>query len=267
MGTMLGSFWRQITVKPKSLPEDLSLEACKEMIAQGLSRAILSVRNLEIGNAARNELLTSWPKCDVEAREVDYESFASMMAFGVRASKLDRLDIVILIVGVKAMKFSLSKTGHEMNVQRTAEATGASSRLTFVSSEVHFWTPFNEKNAVSILERLDSEGSFKKSSAMERYSTSKLLGVLWTRELPDKLDHKIIFMIAWSSTVGAHTLTNAVAYHDGQQGAYLSQQRVTSPSFFVTSAEGEKVWKKLWNESIQLFRKEVTDFELPNMLN
>ncbi|KAJ3577524.1 hypothetical protein NPX13_g3042 [Xylaria arbuscula] len=238
------------------------------MIAQGLSRAILSVRNLEIGNAARNELLTSWPKCDVEAREVDYESFASMMAFGVRASKLDRLDIVILIVGVKAMKFSLSKTGHEMNVQRTAEATGASSRLTFVSSEVHFWTPFNEKNAVSILERLDSEGSFKKSSAMERYSTSKLLGVLWTRELADKLDHKTIFvnylnlgirstplyrsdptpgiglalqMIAWSSTVGAHTLTNAVAYHYGEQGAYLSEQRVTSPSSFVMSAEGEKV--------------------------
>ena len=32
--------------------------------------------------------------------------------------------------------------------------------------------------------------------------------------------------LAWPPTVDAHTLTNAVAYHDGEEGAYLSEQRV-----------------------------------------
>ncbi|KAK5628814.1 hypothetical protein RRF57_004529 [Xylaria bambusicola] len=328
MGTMTGSFVRQVTAKPKPLPEEihfdgktaivtganigLGLESSREMVAHGLSRVILGVRNVESGNIARNTILASSPKCDVEVWEVDYESFASIMAFGARASKLNRLDIAILNAGIKVMEFSQSKTGHEKNVQvslpypsrtainhlgtallslllleplkRTAEETGAPSRLTFVTSEVHFWTPFNEKNSASILARMDEEDSFNKSDAIERYSTSKLLGVLWTRELAKKADEKKILMncvnpgicstslyradptpgiglllklLAWSPAMGAHTLTNAVAYHDGKQGAYLSEQRVTSPSAFVVSAEGEEVQKKLWDETIAVFREEA----------
>ncbi|KAI0973629.1 short-chain dehydrogenase/reductase SDR [Xylaria arbuscula] len=328
MGTMVGSFRRQITAKPKPLPKQvrfdgktaivtganggLGLEASKEMIAHGLSRIILAVRNIESSNTARNKILTSSSNCNAEVWEVDYESFASIMAFGARASKLNRLDIVILNAGIKVMEFSHSVTGHEKNVQvnhlgtallslllleplkRTAEETSAPSRLTFVTSEVHFWTLFSEKNAASILERMDEEESFNKSAAIERYNTSKLLGVLWTRELANKVDEKTILvncvnpgicstslyhsdptpglglmlkMLAWSPTMGAHTLTNAVVYHDGKQGAYLSEQRVTSPSSFATSAEGEKVQKKLWDETIAVFRKEAPDFDIPSVLN
>ncbi|KAI0545026.1 short-chain dehydrogenase/reductase SDR [Xylaria curta] len=327
MGTMAGSFRRQITAKPKPLPKQirfdgrtaivtganggLGLEASKEMAAHGLSRVILGVRNTDSGNTAKNEILTMSPNCEVEVWYIDNESFTSIMAFGARASELSRLDIAILNAGVKKMEFSQSGTGHESNVQinhlgtallslllldplnRTAKETGTASRLTLVTSEVHFWTPFNEKNAASILKRLDEEASFNKSAAVERYSTSKLLGVLWARELANKVDKKTILvncvnpgicstslyrsdptpglgimlkMFAWSPSMGAHTLTNAVAYHDGQQGAYLSEQRVTSPSPFVTSAEGERIQKKLWDETIAVYRTEVPDFELPSLL-
>lgn len=139
-------------------------------------------------------------------------------------------------------------------LKQTAKDVGSPSRLTVVASEVHFWTPFNEARAPSILQSLDEEDSFNKQNPMERYNTSKLLGVLWTRELASKVDTKSVIinclnpgvvasslhrsdptpglgamlrLFAWSPEMGAHTLTNAVAYHAEHQGAYLSEQRVT----------------------------------------
>ncbi|KAK7757016.1 hypothetical protein SLS62_001032 [Diatrype stigma] len=300
MGTMLGSFWRQVTSKPKLPPPNvrfdgktaivtgsnvgIGLEASKEMAAHGLSRVILGVRSV-------------W--------ELDLNSFASAAAFGARSRELDRLDIVILNAGIKTMEFTRAGTGHESNVQvnllgtallslllleplkQTAKNVGSPSRLTVVASEVHFWAPFNEARAPSILQRLDEEDSFNKQNLIERYNTSKLLGVLWTRELASgwtpspwssTLNPGIVAsslhrsdptpglgvmlkLLAWSPEMGGHTLTNAVAYHAEHQGAYLSEQRVTSPSPFVLSEDGNKAQKKLWDETLTVFAKEAPGFD------
>jgi NAD(P)-dependent dehydrogenase (short-subunit alcohol dehydrogenase family) len=133
MGGMLGFFIRQLTFKPKPLPQNvrldgktaivtganigLGLEASKEMANHGLSRLILGVRSVSKGEAAKQEILAESPQCDVQVWEVDQESFESMASFSERAQSLDRLDIVILCAGVKNLKFELSKTGHEQNVQ------------------------------------------------------------------------------------------------------------------------------------------------------
>ncbi|KAI1318727.1 short-chain dehydrogenase/reductase SDR [Xylariaceae sp. FL0255] len=327
MGTMAGSFRRQITSKPKRLPRDirldgktaivtganggLGLEASKELIAHGLSRIILGVRNLNKGTAAKTELVKLDPQCDVQVWEIDQESFESLMAFGARAAKLERLDIAILNAGVKQMEFSRSGTGHETNVQvnhlstallsllllppltRTAQDTHTPSRLTIVTSEVHFWTPFDEKAAPSILERMDQEESFNKKNAVERYSTSKLLLVLWTRELAARVNKSkvlincvnpgicstslyrsdptpgigvVLKLFGWSPAVGCHTLTDAATSHDDDQGAYLSEQRVTSPSDFVVSKEGQRVQTKIWDETIGVLVREAPGFDLNRVL-
>jgi retinol dehydrogenase-12 len=100
--------------------------------------------------------------------------------------------------------------------------------------EVHFWTPFNEKSAPNILERMDQKGSFVEG--VDRYYTSKLLNVLWFRELSSKVDAKQIIingtnpgfidsqlhrhdpssafkilkkLLAWTPVQGAYFLTDA----------------------------------------------------------
>ena len=95
-------------------------------------------------------------------------------------------------------------------LKRTAEHLGSPSRLTVVASEVHFWTPFNEARAPSILQRLDEEDSFNKQNLIERYNTSKLLGVLWTRELASKVDRKSVIVNClnpWIVASSLHRLT------------------------------------------------------------
>lgn len=138
------------------------------------------------------------------------------------------------------------------NLISTAIKAGSPSRLTIVSSEVHFWTPFNEKNAPSILARLDEKDSFNKSG-IDRYNVSKLLNVLWTRELASRVKKDMVTInclnpglcatslhrttkglgvflinsVAFSSVQGAHIVTDAAICHADEHGAYLSEQRST----------------------------------------
>lgn len=140
------------------------------------------------------------------------------------------------------------------SLNSTAKKTGLPSRLTIVGSEVHFWTPFRERKAASILTRLDEKDAFRKPG-IDRYCVSKLLNVLWTRELANRVnnDNVIIncvspglcatslhrtekglsvssiltYLIAFSSVQGAHMVTNGVIFHDNEHGGYLSEQRLT----------------------------------------
>ncbi|KAJ5898517.1 dehydrogenase [Penicillium tannophilum] len=271
MGGMVGFLYRQLTFVPKPLPADISLlgktvlitggnaglgiEAAKEMAAHNISRIILGVRNPSKGEAAKAEILTQSPSCNVLVWELDQESFPSMQAFAERAAgELDRLDIVILCAGVKLLEFIKSKpTGHEMNVQ----------------------------DAPSILARLDEPSSFGKG--MNRYNTSKLLNVLWLRELSSKVGPELIVkgvnpglcsstlhrsdttpgiksfnkIFAWTAAQGGHNLVDAAVQHSKAQGAYLSD-----PSPFVLSAQGKQAQTKLWNETVALLQEQMPGVDL-----
>lgn len=290
MGTFAGFFYRQLTIKPKPLPSNvrldgktalitganagLGLEAAKELAAHGLARLILAVRTPSKGDAAKQEVLAINPAVDVQVWELDHESFASIDAFGRRADTLDRLDIVILNVGVKYLDYVQSKTGHEAHVQvnhlgtalvsvhmlvpldRTAKALGTPTRLTIVSSENHFWAKFKELKAPNALAELDTaKACFKGMSRanIERYSTSKLLNVLWMRELnaraarlhldivintvnpgfcasslhrSDPQAGKAVKLLAWTAEQGGHNLADAATKHAEDRGAYISEQIV-----------------------------------------
>ncbi|KAH9905771.1 NAD(P)-binding protein [Xylariomycetidae sp. FL2044] len=320
MGSFPGFLYRQLTFKPKPLPTNvdltgktaivtgsnvgLGLEASKEMAKHGLSRLILAVRTVSKGEAAAKEIAAQAPSTDVQVWELGQESFESIQKFGERASQLDRLDIVILSAGVKAMAFAKSKGGHETNVQvnhlgtallsllllgplrATKRTTGTPTRLTIVSSENHFWPRLKEVKGPDTLAEMDKPETFGKG--MDRYNTSKLLNVLWTRELSarvgggggggsdviintvnpgfcqsslhraDASGASFVKLIGWTAAQGGHNLTDAATQHEGDgHGAYISEQVVKSPSAFVLSAEGSSAQTRIWNETIALIKREA----------
>lgn len=287
MGGQLAFILNQITFKPKPLPPNvrldkqtaiitganvgIGLEAARQLASHGVSRIILGVRDISKGAAAKDDLAKTDPNCDFQVWELDLESYDSIVSFADQAKKLDRLDIALLNAAVKQLKWTTSPHGHETNVQvnhigtallsilllpslkSTSQKIGSPSRLTFSTSEVHFWTPFNEKAAPNILERMDQEDSF--GQGMERYYTSKLLGVLWFRELASKVDAKEVIingtnpgfvatqlhrhdpsagfkvfkkLLAWTPEQGAYFLTDAAVTKQAEShGAYIQEQKIT----------------------------------------
>ncbi|KAL5381603.1 hypothetical protein DPSP01_007051 [Paraphaeosphaeria sporulosa] len=317
MGGFLGFCYRQLTFKPKSLPTTISLEgktalitgansglgleAARELVAHKLSRLIIAVRDVSKGEAAKKSILESTKStCEIEVWPLDYDFYDSIIEFQKRIEGLDRLDYALLNAGVKMMHYSTSPLGHETNVQinhlgtsavslvvlptlkRTAQKLNSPVRLTIVSSEGHFWIPFKERTADNILKRMNDQETF--GTQMQRYYTTKLLNVLWTRELSSKVPagtiiintvnpgfcysglHRhessgiikiFLWMFGWSSAEGGYCLTNALIQQENSHGKYLSEQRQTPPSPFVLSSEGQDVQQKVWRETIALLKEEA----------
>ncbi|KAJ5696141.1 hypothetical protein N7536_006553 [Penicillium majusculum] len=314
MGGIAGFMYRQLTFTPKPLLSDISLssktalitggnaslrlEAAKEMAAHNLSRVILGNRTLSKGDAAKEDIISQSPNCEVLIWELDQESFPSIQASGERAAReLDHLDIVLLYAGVKLLEFVKSKTGHEMDVQvyyfpllsllLLSSLQGSQpTRLTIVTSEVHFRTEFEAKDAPNILARLDEPSSFGKG--MDRYNTSKLLNILWLRELSSKVGSNLIVngvnpglcastlhrsdtpsgintfnkVFAWTAAQGGHNLVDAAVQHSQAQGAYLSEQTIKKLSPFVLSTQGKKAQTKVWNKTVALLQEQLPGVDL-----
>ncbi|KAI1327284.1 NAD(P)-binding protein [Xylariaceae sp. FL0255] len=318
MGSFWGFLYRQLTFKPGPLPSNVNLkgktalvtgasgglgvEACLELAAHGLSLVILGVRDPTKCDSIKSLLLSRRPDLDVQIWQVEQESLENIKAFADRAASLDRLDIVILNAGVKGIHYAKSKSGHELNtqvnhlgtallsllllgpLQTTATATGAPGRLTIVSSENHFWVKLKEINGPDTLEHLDDEATFGKD--MDRYNVTKLLNVLWMRELSVKASGNVVInavnpgfcksglhrhhpggasfakMVGWTSAQGGHCLTDAAIMHAQDNGAYISEQRVKSPSPFVLSKDGQKAQAKIWDETMRLLEQELPSSDL-----
>lgn len=75
----------------------LGLEASRQMLALGLSRLIMGVRDVAKGERAATALRTQFPQARVDVWALSQESFDSVRAFAARcASDTDRLDVVVL---------------------------------------------------------------------------------------------------------------------------------------------------------------------------
>jgi retinol dehydrogenase-12 len=287
MGGQLGFMVNQVAFKPKPLPANIrlegqtalitgsnvgiGLETARQLASHGVSRIILGVRDLNKGNTAKDSLSKSSPQCDFQVWQLDLESADSIVAFSERVKSLDRLDIAVLNAAVKQLKWTTTPQGHETNLQvnhigtallsilllpilkHTSQQTGNPSRLTFTSSEAHFWTPFNETKSPKILERMDQQDSLVEGN--ERYFTTKLLNLLWYRELASKVDPKEVIingpnpgfinsqfhrhdssaffkiltkLLAWTPEQGAYFLTDAVVTKKAEShGAYIQEQKIT----------------------------------------
>ncbi|KAI0100079.1 short-chain dehydrogenase/reductase SDR [Nemania sp. FL0031] len=163
----------------------------------------------------------SQPPCVIEVWPLDQESYTSIIAFASRAAaELERLDMILLNAGLKLVERRASPdTGHETHVQvnhlgtallsllilptlrrttRTArqkEGLGPA-RLSITASSVYGWvSPWEVQRpeaAEGLLAWLDNPASFAKPEpgGGGRYSLSKLLCVMWARELAGRISQE-----------------------------------------------------------------------------
>ncbi|KAH9878916.1 hypothetical protein J1614_002351 [Plenodomus biglobosus] len=215
---MLGKFlYSQFFVTPPTPTKDfagktvlvtgsnvgLGKEAARHFTRLNASTVILAVRSLAKGEAAKADIeTTTGRKNVVKVMHLDMSSYASVLAF---ANKLDeeeeRLDVAVLNAGVARGEwevFEQDESTITVNVvstfllafalvpqlRETAKKFDTRPTMTVVSSEVHAWTNFAERNAPDggIFARLNEEVvDGKKVSFLDRYQVSKLLEVLIVR--------------------------------------------------------------------------------------
>ncbi|KAI4248311.1 MAG: hypothetical protein L6R42_009308, partial [Xanthoria sp. 1 TBL-2021] len=148
--------------------------------------------------------------------------------------------------------------------------------LTIVTSEVHFFANFPEKDSPNIFDTLSDPDTVRMS---ERYEVSKLLEVFYLRELASRtatannknnvivinlvnpgLCHSELaregdfrvramkFFLARTAEVGSRNLLYATAAGRETRGEYVSSCRVDSVAPLVTSKVGAETQKRLWAE-------------------
>lgn len=270
----------------------LGKEAARHFTRLGAAKVILAVRNTKAGEAARDDIERS-TQCSagtVEVWSLDLGNYASVQAFASRASKeLDRIDILTENAGIATGKKTMVE-GHESTItvnvistfllallmlpklKETARRFKKEVTLTIVSSEVHAWTKFPERNAQGgIIAALDASEKLD-----ERYPTSKLLEVLVVRQIASQLEGSGVvlnmlnpgfchseltrdaglgmavmkFFLARTTEMGSRTLVLAGVAGGASHGKYMSDGVVSDDSLssFVRSDEGREVGQKLWKE-------------------
>ncbi|KAI8665650.1 hypothetical protein LRP88_03845 [Fusarium phalaenopsidis] len=214
----MGFLYSQLFVKPKYPTSTftgqviivtgsnvgLGLEAARHFVRLDAARVILAVRNVEVGDLARQSIEQSTGRHGVcEVWEVDLASYESVKAFAARAVKLPRLDVLMANAGIATTRYSTAE-GHERNItvnvistfllalmlvpilKTTAQQNqGAIPYLSVVTSEVHAWTDLPEWKTDNTFTTLDDETT---ANMNMRYPASKLLQVFLTRELASRLE-------------------------------------------------------------------------------
>ncbi|KAE8441520.1 hypothetical protein EG329_004866 [Mollisiaceae sp. DMI_Dod_QoI] len=326
--TFMGYLFRQVFVHPPQIPSDvdledqtvvitgansgIGLEAARQCIRMKAKTVILAVRSTSKGEAAKTDILSTNPESStqVEVWLLDMESFESVLAFGERASKLPRLHIAMLNAGVFKFEWATSPTsGIESSLQvnhlstallallmvpvlrKTASESKHPARLTVTSSEVHMWTPFKEQKAEKILDRLNDKQFF--GDTMDRYSVTKLINLLWIRELASRVPGEEIivnlinpgsvdtglhrdgnkFIQSFDRVVGRTPeeggrllIDAAVVKGKDTHGKYLSEARATNMSAFVRSKDGGSVQKRIWDGTAAFLRNYIPEDKLERLL-
>ncbi|KAH9230754.1 hypothetical protein K456DRAFT_465436 [Colletotrichum gloeosporioides 23] len=260
----------------------LGKEAARHYVRLDASKMILAVRNLEKGNAAKDDI-ESTTNCAQGVIE-----FAARLS-----SELGRVDIFHANAGVAHVEHKLMEDNEgqiTINVvstfllaalvlpklKETAAKYNTRPTLTITTSETHAWTPFNERHAPEggIYDALNEQG---KKDPNSLYWPSKLLEVFGVRsiaerntaagcsvtvnmvnpgycrsELVRELDTWVVWFLntfmARSAEYGSRTLVDAGSAGVESHGKYLSDCQIDEPSAFVRSAEGKVTQDRVWVE-------------------
>jgi retinol dehydrogenase-12 len=288
----------------------LGLETAREILKSNPARLILAVRSMERGNAAVSQLKDgNVTSTEFELRHLDQANFASIKAFTDGLAN-DRLDIAILSAGVWNFGYKATSDGYESdlqvnvlapallsllllpNLRRQAAAEPSSSpftpRLTFVSSALHAQAKFPERNlpAGQVVAALNDPSKY---DGFDRYSTTKLLGLFWAKQLAavqDAREERVTInavnpgfcktgilgnaqgamkyvmklstaMLGRSPEDGARCIVDAamVKGHDSH-GRYLSEAKIAEEAPVLCGAEGKDLQRRIWEEVLMVLKKE-----------
>jgi retinol dehydrogenase-12 len=277
----------------------LGQEAARHFVRCGASTVIIACRTRSKGEAALRDIEASTKRTGVlQVWELDLSSYASVKAFAKKCESLPCIDIVLENAGIAQGKFNVLE-GHEAHItvnvistfmlallllpilRRSAEIHKTKPYLTIVTSEVHHWTQFPQKNAESIFAELDDE---KKADMADRYNVSKLMEILLIRHMTqvlikDKKKYPVVIncvtpglckselvkdmglapvvfkkLLGRPLEVGSRLLVNATALPDSQ-GEYIIDDHVSEPSPLARSAEGAELGKRIWKELSEILEK------------
>jgi retinol dehydrogenase-12 len=178
----------------------LGFEAAKHITKLGAAKVIIACRSVDKGEAAKKKIEEATQITGtLEVWQLDLSSYASVKEFAAKASKLDRLDVLLENAGISTTNFTLAEENEStvtVNVvstfllallllptlKETAQKYNKQPHLVIVSSEVHFLTDMPERNDPSgkIFDTLSDKSKAQMST---RYPLSKLLEVLTIRAL------------------------------------------------------------------------------------
>lgn len=270
----------------------LGLEAARHFVRLDAAKVILAVRNLKAGEEAKSSIEKTTKRSGVvEVWELDLGSYASVKSFAAKAQSLERIDVLLENAGIAVATFRLAEQDEStitVNVvstfllaflllpklQETASKTSTKPHLTVVSSEVHGWTPFKQRENPEIFKALAE----KDSDLSDRYPLSKLLEVLVIRQIapetakayPDVtlnlvnpgLCHSSLardagwflyflkLLTARTTEVGARTLVAAAETGPEGHGQYMTNSVISEKavSEFAKSGEGKQTGQRVWKE-------------------
>lgn len=246
----------------------------------------------------------------IDARPLELGSFKSVVQF-VNQFEEDGFQVNALIAnaGLQTMRYSKTVDGWETTLQVNYLSTAllsilmlphlietsapqSASRLVIVSSEVHYLA--NKLSGAdrwpSILEKLDDPDYCTSSVMSDRYNLSKLLEVMFVRELSSRLPAStpvavsavnpgfchsrlsrsietnpfmrlgvatIKTLLARTTEMGSRTLVHPAVEpgETSRHGRYLSCCEPTEESDYALSTEGREVSRRLWLETIDVLTK------------
>ncbi|KAJ3507672.1 hypothetical protein NLJ89_g6172 [Agrocybe chaxingu] len=288
----------------------LGFEAAKHFARMDPAKLILACRSQEKGEAALRKLREETGSKVAELWLIDLADFASVKAFVARYEQEGgRLDLLVenaAIAPAPKPKVQMTTDGWEPAFQtnnlstsllgllllprmlETAKQHNSLPRLAIVSSDVHYWSKFGSNRTLldseNPLQTFGSEAYCTKSVIGTRYFDTKLLNVLFTRALADRLHNKSIIvdtvnpgycyselrrdftgfmalfsrlldpLLARTTEQGARQLVwaavGAKGEEDSLRGAYVSLAAVSEPSDYVISKQGREDQNKLWDNMI-----------------
>ncbi|KAF2654669.1 short chain dehydrogenase [Lophiostoma macrostomum CBS 122681] len=279
----------------------IGFEAAHALLDLDLSRLIITTRSEAKGAEAVAKLEQLHPSAKIEAWTLDMLSYESIQAFARRCSVLDRIDFVILNAGTKSGDFITSEnTGHEIVFQvnylstvllallllpvlRTKHSPAKAARLTLIGSGLALTAKFPEQNADTIISAFDQPVAWGTQVAQERYSTTKLLLLMFLVKVKDYVNPEdVVVNVADPGFVKSAGLDRSLPAHvraifalmrsalgrdikaaastyvdaavikpDSTHGSWLSNWTVFPFPAIMHTPEGEKIIEKLWDETIE----------------
>ncbi|KAJ4525056.1 hypothetical protein HRR81_000284 [Exophiala dermatitidis] len=188
----------------------LGLEASRHFYRLGCAKLILAVRTVSKGEAAKEDIVRSVRNRSdgadaIEVWPLDLASTDSTLSFAERVrTSLPRVDAVIENAGINNFSWKVVEGGWEETIQVNVINTlllgllvlpklsetktkdpASTPHLEIVSSLVHRFTRFKEVNAPDIYAELNDKQKF---AGADRYNVSKLLEILFVRELVSRLE-------------------------------------------------------------------------------